>query len=182
MFADLKLFDIKETLETDGELLRFVAPEIVTVSCAAGAAAMKAPKSQLQESEVIGVSVLTSFDDEDSKAVFTVPTLEAMLKLSSLAIDDANLDGLVSSPKEAATLRERFGLLVSINTPAIRPEWSLVENDDQNKDRIMTPAKAIASGADRIVIGRPITRATNPRDAVLRTLDELSEAALPLPS
>ncbi|MBU1895557.1 orotidine 5'-phosphate decarboxylase, partial [Patescibacteria group bacterium] len=80
----------------------------------------------------------------------------------------------ILSPKELEIVNHRFELLLSLNTPGIRPEWSLVENDDQS--RVMTPKKAILAGADRLVIGRPITKAKDPLEAVKRTLDEIQEA------
>lgn len=93
----------------------------------------------------------------------------------------AGLGGLVLSGKELEVVEHRAELMLSLNTPAIRPIWSLVPNDD--KSRIMTPAKAIAAGADRIVVGRPINNAKpntddrpqNPREAVEWTIVEIAE-------
>jgi len=65
---------------------------------------------------------------------------------------------------------------MSYNTPNIRPAWALIANDDQNKDRVMTPGQAIKAGADRIVVGRPITQAKSPTDAVAWTIDEIAGA------
>ena len=175
VFADLKLFDISETLATDGMFLRQSKPELLTVACTAGIDAMRALKAQLPDTEVLGVSVLTTFNDDAAQAMFTCSTNEAVMRLSRLAAQ-AGVDGLISSAKEAAMLSAEFGLLFSCNTPAIRPTWAIVESDDQNPDRVMTPAKAIAAGADRIVVGRPIVQAANPRDAVIRTLEEIASA------
>ena len=69
-------------------------------------------------------------------------------------------------------------VLLSRNTPGIRPLCSLVENDDQS--RIVTPSQAIVKGADRIVIGRPITQAKNPREMVKKTLEEIEEGLIQL--
>lgn len=179
VFADLKLYDIGETLSTDGTLLRGYhgegSPEILTTVCTAGIKAMEMLKAELPHTEVLGVTVLTSLKTEDTQAMFTCGTEEAVLRFAQVAAD-AKIDGLISSPAEAAALRAKFGILLSLNTPAIRPLWAIVEGDDQNPDRIMTPAKAICSGADRIVVGRPITRSKNPREAVLRTIDEIASA------
>ncbi len=89
---------------------------------------------------------------------------------------EAKIDGLISSPKEAEVLRAKFGIVLSLNTPAIRPTWAIVPGDDQNPERIMTPAKAIRAGADRIVVGRPIVQAEKPYDAVMRTIEEIASA------
>ncbi len=173
VFADLKLFDIGETLSTDGILLKEAKPELLTTVCAAGVSAMQALKAELPDTEVLGVTVLTSLKDADTQTMFTCATEEAVMRFAELAAD-AKIDGLISSPKEAAALRAKFGMLLSLNTPAIRPTWAIVPGDDQNPERIMTPAKAIKAGADRIVVGRPILNAENPYDAVMRTIEEIA--------
>ncbi|OHA59252.1 MAG: orotidine 5'-phosphate decarboxylase [Candidatus Vogelbacteria bacterium RIFOXYD1_FULL_46_19] len=182
VFADLKLIDIGETLSTDGVLLREAKPELLTTMCVAGFTAMQALKAELPDTEVLGVTVLTSLNDRDdgngnsTRTMFTCSTEEAVMRFAKVAAE-AKIDGLISSPKEAAVLRAKFGLVLSLNTPAIRPKWAIVPGDDQNPDRIMTPAKAIQAGADRIVVGRPILQAKNPYDAVMRTLEEIASAA-----
>lgn len=175
VFADLKLFDISETLGTDGALLREVKPELLTVACSVGVSAMKALKTELPETEVLGVTVLTSLTEADTQTMFSCSTLEAALRLGRLA-GSAYLDGLISSAKEAAALRANMEVLMTINTPGIRPVWAVVPGDDQNPDRVMTPQKAIKAGADRIVVGRPIVGSANPYDAVMRTIDEIQSA------
>jgi orotidine-5'-phosphate decarboxylase len=175
VFADLKLFDIGETLSTDGILLKEAKPELLTTVCVAGVSAMQALKAELPDTEVLGVTVLTSLKDVDTQAMFTCSTEEAVMRFAQVAAD-AKIDGLISSPKEAEILRAKFGILLSLNTPAIRPTWAIVPGDDQNPERIMTPAKAIRAGADRIVVGRPIVRAEKPYDAVMRTIEEIASA------
>lgn len=176
VFADLKLIDIKETLLIDGLLLRETKPELVTTMCVAGVTAMQALKLELPDTEVLGVTVLTSLKEEDTRAMFTCSIEEAVIRFAKFA-PDAQIDGFISSAKHVEMLRENFGVLFSLNTPAIRPAWSIVEGDDQNPDLIMTPAKAINAGADRIVIGRPITKATDPYSAVMRTIEEIASVA-----
>ena len=175
VFADLKLFDIGETLATDGMFLREAKPEIVTTVCTAGVKAMQVLKAELPDTEVLGVTVLTSLKDADTHAMFSCSTEEAVLRFAQVAAD-AEINGFISAPKELALLRAQFGVLFSLNAPAIRPAWAVVANDDQNLKRAMTPAEAIKAGADRIVVGRPITQAENPYDAVMRTIDEIASA------
>jgi orotidine-5'-phosphate decarboxylase len=177
VFADLKLFDIGETLATDGMLLREAKPDLLTTVCVAGVNAIQALKAELPDTEVLGVTVLTSLKDADTQAMFTCSTVEAVMRFAQVAAD-AKIDGLISSAKEAEMLRAEFGILLSLNTPAIRPTWAIVPGDDQNPDRIMTPAKAIRAGADRIVVGRPIVNAESPYDAVMRTIEEIARAAM----
>lgn len=177
VFADLKLIDISETLGTDGALLREAKPELLTTMCVSGITAMQALKVELPDTEVLGVTVLTSLKDADTQAMFTCSTEEAVMRFAQVAAD-AKIDGLISSPKEAEVLRAKFGIVLSLNTPAIRPTWAIVPGDDQNPERIMTPAKAIKAGADRIVIGRPIVKSENPHDAVMRTIEEIASAMI----
>lgn len=87
----------------------------------------------------------------------------------------AGLGGLILSSQEAEMLSKKKELVLSLNTPGIRPEWSLVAGDDQK--RVMTPGKAIEAGAKRIVIGRPITQADDPRDAAEKTLEEIEKSS-----
>lgn len=175
VFADLKLIDIGETLSTDGVLLREAKPELLTAMCVAGVTALQALKAELPDTEVLGVTALTSLTDDDTKAMFICTTEEAVIRFAQVGAT-AKLDGLISSPKEVEALRAKFGIVLSLNTPAIRPTWTIVPGDDQNPDRITTPAKAIRAGADRIVVGRPILQAKNPYDAVMRTIEEIDSA------
>ena len=175
VFADLKLNDIKNTMTNDGHLLREASPYIVTAMCSMGKAGLQALKLQLPDTEVLGVTTLTNLTDADTEAMFSCSTAEATLRFANQAVDAA--DGLISSPAELAELSKRYELVFSFNTPGIRPAWKQkVDGDDQNAKRVMTPANAIKAGADRIVVGRPITQVPNPLDAVRRTLDEIDEA------
>lgn len=174
VFADLKLNDIPETMAADGRLLATVKPDLVTVMCAAGVTAMNAIKIWLPDAELLGVTVLTSLTDDDAVTMFGCATVSsAVLRFAALA-KTACIDGIISSAKEAEALRGVLGDEMTINTPAIRPAWAKVAGDDQNAARVTTPAEAIRLGADRIVVGRPIVRAADPRDAVLRTIDEIA--------
>ena len=184
VFADLKLIDITNTMKTDGEMLAEVKPEIVTVMCCAGVDGMNAAQRAVGDAtEVLGVTILTSLGEEECQSIFTCSTKAGVLRFGRMA-QLAGLGGLILSPKEAEIINNRFELTLSINSPAIRPVWSLVEGDDQDKDRILTPLKAIKNGVTRIVMGRPVVRACannqglpqNPREAVERTLEEINQA------
>ncbi len=177
--ADLKLIDISNTMRTDGEMLAEVKPEILTVMCCAGIDGMNAVQKVLGDStEILGVTVLTSFNEEECQGIFTCSTKAGVLRFARMA-QLAGLGGLILSPKEVEVLNERFELTLSLNTPGIRPEWFLTADDDQS--RVLTPQKAIENGAKRIVLGRPIVLAgmnttgfpQNPREAVERTLEEI---------
>ena len=180
--ADLKLIDIPKTMEIDGQLLREAGPELLTVMCCAGINGMNAVKKAVGEStEVIGVTILTSLNNEECQSIFSCSTEVGVLRLSQMA-RLAGLGGLVLSPQEACLIDKGFEIAFSVNCPGIRPKWSVVENDDQA--RVLTPYDAIKNGADRIIVGRPITGACkndkglpdNPREAVLWTLREIEDA------
>ncbi|OGY95775.1 MAG: orotidine 5'-phosphate decarboxylase [Candidatus Komeilibacteria bacterium RIFOXYD2_FULL_37_8] len=183
VFADLKLIDISNTMGTDGELLAEFKPDILTVMCCAGIDGMHAVQKVIGgTTEVLGVTVLTSLNEEECQSIFTCSTKAGVLRFSRMA-QLANLGGLILSPQEVEVVSKRFELTLSLNTPGIRPIWSLVEGDDQS--RVLTPQKAIANGAKRIVMGRPIIEAgpndkglpQSPREAVDLTLKEI-EAGL----
>ncbi len=174
-FADLKLYDIGETLATDGEYLLEVKPELLTVACSTGELAMRALKNMLPDTEVLGVTVLTTFDRNDAIVAHGGTVRKSVIKLANSA-NHAGIDGLVCAATEAEMLHLEFKDRFTLNTPAIRPTWAIIPGDDQNPDQIMTPSKAIKAGADRIVVGRPIIRAANPYDAAMRIIDEIAEA------
>lgn len=179
VFADLKLIDIPNTMETDAKLLKFFQPDILTIMCCAGIDGMSAVQKYLgDKTEVLGVTILTSLNEEECQAIFTCSTKAGVLRFARMA-QLAGLGGLILSSQEAELISKRKELLLSINTPGIRPLWSLVEGDDQS--RVLTPTQAIKNGAERIVIGRPILLACpndkgqpqSPREAVERTLEEI---------
>lgn len=181
VFADLKLIDIPKTMKIDGEMLSRVQPELLTVMCCAGVDGMRDVQETLKGiTEVLGVTVLTSLDEKKCKEIFACSPKAGVLKFAHMA-QSAGLGGLILSPKEVEIIKSDSKLTLSINTPGIRPEWAIVKGDDQA--RVVTPKKAIESGADRIVVGRPITQAgpnnkglpQSPREAVERTLEEIRQ-------
>ena len=174
VFADLKLYDIPKTLATYGVFLRRSKPDLLTTVCSAGVAAMSALKKELPETEVLGVTVLTSLTESECNQMFRRAIILDNVCMFARKADEAGMDGIVCSAKEAPFVREHIRSEMTINTPAIRPFWFKDPKDDQNPDRIMTPAKAIQAGADRIIVGRPIMTAENPYDAVMRTIEEIA--------
>ncbi len=175
VFADLKLNDIPATLEIDGILLNEYKPDLLTVMCSTGVVAMRALKAELPDTEVLGVTVLTSMTEKECHDLYGY-SINVMVLHFTNGAQEAGIDGLIASPAETEKLRKHINPLMSINTPGVRPLWSVVEDEDQNLDRVMTPAKAIQVGATRLVIGRPITQSPNPREAVMRTLEEIDSA------
>jgi len=173
VMADFKLNDIPNTLEIDAILLMEFEPDIVTVMCSSSVEAMMRVREKLAPigSKILGVTALTTMDDEECYGVYGCTSKASVVKLSRLA-QLAGLNGLVMSPKEIELVKTRRELqLLSINTPGIRPDWIVVENDDQK--RTDSIGKAFERGVDAIIMGRPIIRHADPREAVLKTLGEI---------
>ena len=172
IFLDLKLHDIPNTVASTVAALVPLAPSIMTIHTGGGPAMMRAAGDAASESAekagvarpaIIGVTVLTSLDDGDLARMGVGDGVGGQaMRLAELA-RDSHLDGIVCSPQEVEAIREECGEDFMLVVPGIRPEG--VGADDQK--RIMTPRQAVSEGADILVIGRPITRASDPVAAVV---------------
>jgi orotidine-5'-phosphate decarboxylase len=163
IFLDLKLHDIPNTVAGGVRAVLPLRPRMLTIHASGGSAMIRAAHqaagvAATDRPMILAVTVLTSLDQTDLVAVGVAATpAEQVMRLARLAIE-AGADGLVSSPLEVAMLRQALGPAVKLVVPGIRPEG--VASGDQA--RTMTPAAAIAAGADWIVVGRPITGARDP--------------------
>ena len=155
IFLDLKLHDIPNTVKKSIEGLIPLPLSMLTIHTSGGLEMMKVAKQALQGTniKVFGVTALTSLSDEDTNIIFKRSASEQVKAMLDLA-EAAEIDGVVCSPHELELVTQRKSL-ESI-TPGIRISKS---NDDQS--RVMTPKEAITKGANYIVIGRPITNASN---------------------
>jgi orotidine-5'-phosphate decarboxylase len=124
-------------------------------------AAVEAAQAAPARPKVLGVTVLTSMNDDDLVQVRQQGPLPAQVKHLANIAQASGLDGVVCSPREIALVRAACGPDFLIVTPGVRPAGAAI--GDQR--RVMTPAEAVAAGADILVIGRPITAAANPGDA-----------------
>lgn len=161
MFLDLKLHDIPNTVAGAVRALGGLRYDVLTVHAAGGAEMMRAARDAARsEARVVGVTLLTSLDENDLAAMgMGGGAIEQVERLAETA-RSAGLDGIVCSPREVAAMRAAWpeGYFV---VPGIRPAHSTL--DDQK--RTMTPAEALAAGADILVVGRPITAAGDPATA-----------------
>jgi orotidine-5'-phosphate decarboxylase len=163
IFLDLKLHDIPNTVAGGVRAVLPLQPRMLTVHASGGSAMIRAAHQAASGAEsdrpmILAVTVLTSLDQTDLLAVGVAATpAEQVMRLARLAIE-AGADGLVCSALEVAMLRQALGPAVKLVVPGIRPEGAA--SGDQA--RTMTPAGAIAAGADWIVVGRPITGARDP--------------------
>ena len=173
LFLDLKLHDIPNTVAGAVRSVAPLAPLLLTVHCAGGAAMMKAAaEAAAGRMKIIGVTVLTSLDDADLAATGqNGPAQDQARRLAALA-QEAGLDGIVCSPREAGIIRESCGREFLIVTPGIRPEGG--ETDDQS--RTLTPRAALDAGADFLVVGRPIVKSEDPLEAAETILLQMDGA------
>ena len=172
VFADLKMHDIGNTVARGVESVAKLGATFVTVH--AYPQTMKAAVEARQGSglKILAVTVLTSYDDGDLHAAGYRLNVSDLVEARAQQAQVLGVDGLVSSPEEAAALRKIVGHQMNLVTPGIRPAGAAT--GDQK--RIMTPARAIAAGADYLVVGRPITEAADPRAAADAIQVEIKQA------
>jgi orotidine-5'-phosphate decarboxylase len=183
IFLDLKLHDIPNTVAGAVASGMRHGVRMMTIHTSGGremiakaaerareaAAAGNAPRPLL-----LGVTVLTSLKGPDLTEIGMDADVPAQVRRLAGLAKAAGLDGVVCSPQEIEVLRRDFGRELLIVTPGIRPAWAAA----QDQKRIMTPAEAVAKGADYLVIGRPVTGAPDPREAFLRVVEEIRQSGL----
>lgn len=173
VFVDAKLLDIPHTVERSTTNIAAMGASFLTVH-GHDIKTMDAAIHGRGDSDLklLAVTVLTSLDDEDLKQQGSaMRTAELVLHRARLR-HEAGFDGVIASGHEAAEIRAATGTDFLIVTPGIRPEGAATGD----QARIMTPAKAIAAGADYLVVGRPVTRADDPRAAALAIGQEIEMA------
>ncbi len=179
VFLDLKFHDIPNTVAGAVRAAAASGVWMLNVHASGGRAMLEAAAGALRSvwregagpaPHIIGVTVLTSLDDADLDEIGVAhASAEQVLRLARLS-HEAGLGGVVCSPAEVAMLRRHLPRDFLLVTPGIRGPAAL--EDDQK--RVMGPAEAIAAGADYLVVGRPITRADDPRAALENYLSSIS--------
>lgn len=174
VFLDLKLHDIPNTIAKAVAALAPLNPAILTVHAAGGQGMMEAAKAAAPAAtKVVAVTVLTSLDEADLSATGVGGSpADQVSRLARLA-QASGLDGIVCSGAEVAAVREIWsdGFFV---VPGVRPEGG----DAGDQKRVVTPADALGNGASILVVGRPVTAASDPRAAIRNIADSLKRHVL----
>ena len=175
IFLDLKLHDIPNTVAGAVRSVAGTGAELLTVHASGGPAMLQAAAKAAEapaSPRLLAVTVLTSMDAQELNAagVSGLPA-DQVLRLALLA-KSSGIDGMVCSPQEVAAVRAATGPETLLVIPGIRPPGFAA--DDQR--RVATAAETIARGASMLVVGRPITRATDPAAAARAILDEIASA------
>ncbi|MBS1822233.1 MAG: orotidine-5'-phosphate decarboxylase [Acidobacteria bacterium] len=175
IFLDLKLHDIPNTVAGAVRSVTGTGAELLTVHASGGPAMLRAAAEAARAEgapRLLAVTVLTSMDAAELHAAGVQGTpAEQVLRLAKLATS-SGIDGMVCSPQEVAAVRSATGPETILVVPGVRPEGSAV--DDQK--RVATPAETITRGASMLVVGRPITRASDPAKAARAILEEIGQA------
>ena len=174
IFLDLKLHDIPATVNRAFLAASSYSPRFVTVHCDAGDGVLKDVASNTPATSILGITLLTSLNSRNLEILgfreeYTKDLLKLVLLRARIA-KEAGCHGIVCSGQEVAAVKKELPDMIAV-TPGIRPAWSLVGKDDQK--RIVTPAGAVQSGADFIVVGRPIRDAKDPAEAARRVAEEI---------
>lgn len=172
VFLDLKLHDIGHTVAKGVESIARMGATFLTIH--AYPQTMRAAVEARGDGglRLLAVTVLTSYDDADLAAAGYDFTVTELAMERAAQAHDIGVDGLVCSAEEAAKLRPIVGASMALVTPGIRP----IGADADDQKRVMTPARAIAAGADYLVVGRPILGAPDPKAAAAAIVAEIAAA------
>jgi orotidine-5'-phosphate decarboxylase len=181
VFLDLKLHDIPNTAAKAAVAAARMGVSMMNFHCLGGRKMLSqiskevsafCSENSLQKPALIGVTILTSLNDEDIQDIgISKKVMEEVEHLSRIA-KESGLNGVVASPHEIKTIKNGCGQDFLVVTPGIRPLWS--RKNDQ--ERITTPSEAVQRGADYIVVGRPITGSPDRKEAAERIIKEMAEA------
>ena len=180
IFLDLKLHDIPATVRGALRSARKLGGRYITIHSTEGETILETSK-EVNDSglEVLAVTLLTNMKEEQLKTL----GFEQNTKICDVVLDraarakQAGCAGVICSGEEITAVKQKCGKNFKVVVPGIRPEWSQISSDDQN--RITTPGKAIQAGADLIVVGRPIRDAEDPKDAAQKIVSEIERCINP---
>ena len=173
-FLDLKFHDIPNTVARACAAAAELGVWMMNVHASGGRRMMEAAREALaafhERPLLIGVTILTSLGPEDLTGIGFAGTPEENVRRLAALANASGLDGVVCSPREAAVLRADLGDDFLLVTPGVRPAGA----DVGDQRRVMTPADAMAAGASYLVVGRPVTGASDPLAALKAIVDSVS--------
>jgi orotidine-5'-phosphate decarboxylase len=173
VFLDMKLLDIDNTVAGGVASIAKLGVTFTTIHAYPKALRAAVTANPANGPGLLAVTVLTSMDDADVHAAGYPQSAAGLVETRAADARDAGMDGIVCSPLDIAAARSVIGPEMVIVTPGIRPK-SAAAGDQK---RVMTPAEAIAAGADYLVVGRPITAAGDPAAAAASVVSEIEGAA-----
>ena len=162
IFLDLKLHDIPNTVQNGIIAINNMKPLLTTIHISGGEDMMNASLIKKKFTKVLGVSILTSLNNDQVRKFYNESKVENVVKKFAILAKKNKLDGIVCSPKEIKVVRKIVGNNFLIVTPGIRFKNLGIKKDDQK--RVLSPRQALELGADLLVIGRPITESKKPLD------------------
>jgi len=170
VFLDLKFYDIPETVSRAVARVAETGVRFLTVHAVPSVMRAAASAKQGSSLQLLGVTVLTSFGPEDMDDLGYQGTIAQLVERRARKAIELGIDGIVSSPLDAAAVRRIIGPHAVLVTPGVRSAGA----DPGDQKRVATPAQAIRDGATYLVIGRQVTRAADPAAEVDRILTELA--------
>jgi orotidine-5'-phosphate decarboxylase len=168
VFIDLKLHDIGATVERATRQIARMNMDFLTIH--AYPQTMAAARAGAGDLKLLAVTVMTSYDDADLKDAGYALGVADLVSRRATQAKAAGIDGLILSPLELAAIRPLVGPRMLLVTPGVRPAGA----DAGDQKRIMTPGEAVAASANHIVVGRPVTRAADPRAAAEAIVAEIA--------
>ncbi|WP_104713048.1 orotidine-5'-phosphate decarboxylase [Helicobacter cetorum] len=171
IFLDLKLYDIPYTMANAALECAKLDIDMLTIHLSSGKSAMQTLMQRLDTLKkrplIMGVSALTSFNEEEFLSVYNAPLKEQAIKLSAIG-KESGIDGVVCSVFESLAIKESLGKDFLTLTPGIR----LDKDDQEDQQRVANAKEAKNNLSDFIVVGRPIYRSNNPREIALKLLED----------
>lgn len=174
VMLDLKFFDIPETVKLAVEQVNNRGVSLATIH--GNDPIIRAAVSARGDMKLLAVTVLTSFGEEDLRAMGMTQSIEDLVYFRAKRALELGCDGVVSSGLEAEKMRSTLGGKLLIVTPGIRPGANVRDGSDDQK-RIVTAGMAIKNGASHVVVGRPITRADDPIQVIERMQQEIADVS-----
>lgn len=172
VFLDMKMHDIGNTVARGVESVARMGVTFLTVHAYPQTMQAAVAGKEGSSLKILAVTVLTSYDDADLQAAGYSLGVSDLVVRRAVQARDIGIDGLICSGEEAARIREAAGTSLALVTPGIR----LAGTPGGDQKRVMTPAKAIAAGADYLVVGRPIVEAADPGAAADAIVREIAQA------